>query len=339
MKRIFPILPFRLCLWALTLGACTSEMNDGGSSLADVPVPISFQTPETRAAKEDFVAGDAFSVWGWYKSGVEEDSPISVFDAKTVTNGGGNSWSYEGTQYWIAGKTYDFYAVYPATAVQASVSSDGTIKITDFDASATGEKAVDLMTASATGMSGDSPQEVRLGFKHTLTRIAFAVKIADDMPAGYKVNVRALSFVACTKGSMVKENNADVQWTVEEDSWKNYVLDDKLQNHTDITATGTSNEAVMITADDLLMLPQEVTEQHKVTISYTLDNGKSTDDPGYQFINNTLDIPLSNATLSSWRAAEALTYTIVISRQNVTVVLSVGDWEDGNPGNEDIVME
>ena len=48
MKRIFPIHLFCLSGVALVLGACTSEVTDGGNTPADGPVPISFQTPETR---------------------------------------------------------------------------------------------------------------------------------------------------------------------------------------------------------------------------------------------------------------------------------------------------
>ena len=337
MKRIFPIHLFCLSGVALVLGACTSEVTDGGNTPADGPVPISFQTPETRAAKDGFGAGDAFSVWGWYADDAGTNSR-QVFNAEEVTNGGNNSWSYDGTQYWIAGKTYDFYAVYP-TDVNAQVFQDGTITIENFDASQTGADAVDLMTASATGMKGDSPQMVGLRFGHELTRIAFAVKMSDDMPVGYKVNVHTLSFVAYGRGDMERANGVEAQWVFEDNDWKNFQLDDKLQNNTDITATGTSNNAVVITSADLLMIPQTINQQHKVRMNYTLDNGKPADDPAYQYINNTIDIPLTNASLPSWQAGEALTYTIIISRQNVTVVLSVGDWEDGNAGNEDVVME
>ena len=155
MKRIFPIHLFCLSGVALVLGACTSEVTDGGNTPADGPVPISFQTPETRAAKDGFDVGDAFSVWGWYADDAGTNSR-QVFNAEEVTNGGNNSWSYDGTQYWIAGKTYDFYAVYPTT-VKAEVSANGTITITDFDASKTGTEAVDLMTASATDVDGSNP--------------------------------------------------------------------------------------------------------------------------------------------------------------------------------------
>lgn len=338
MKRIFPIHLFCLSGVALVLGACTSEVTDGGNAPADGPVPISFQTPETRAAKDGFDAGDAFSVWGWYADDAAGTNSRQVFDAEKVTNDGGNLWSYDGTQYWIAGKTYDFYAVYP-TDVNARVFQDGTITIENFDASQTGADAVDLMTASATGMNGDSPQMVGLTFGHELTRIAFAVKMSDDMPVGYKVNVHALSFVAYGRGDMERANGVEAQWVFEDNDWRNFQLDDKLQNNADITATGTSNNAVVITPADLLMIPQTISQQHKVRMNYTLDNGKPADDPAYQYINNTIDIPLTNASLPSWQAGEALTYTIIISRQNVTVVLSVGDWEDGNAGNEDVVME
>lgn len=131
----------------LTAASCTSTLSDEPATDARA---ISF-TPaaETRAAVEgDFPNGSSFSVWGWYST----DSQITnnVFDGETVTKSGG-AWTYTGgTQYWISEMTYNFYGVYPENV--GSCEADGTITVTNFDCSATGDAAVDLMTATAQGM-------------------------------------------------------------------------------------------------------------------------------------------------------------------------------------------
>ena len=82
-----------------------------------------------------------------------------------------------------------------------------------------------------------------------------------------------------------------------------------------------------------------VDQVHYVHISYKLENNKPATDPAYQFLENEVDIPLTNASVTSWGAGEALAYTIIISPQHIALVLTVGDWMDGNSGYEDIDME
>ena len=57
---------------------------------------IGFTTVMTRAAKEDFGAGDAFAVWGWY---TPQDAFSQVFDATRVSTSDGVSWSYENLRF------------------------------------------------------------------------------------------------------------------------------------------------------------------------------------------------------------------------------------------------
>ena len=330
----FPSRLWRLLFLALPLAACTSEVTD--EDLQGDASPIAFRTAEvTKAVVTGFNDGDAFSVWGGYGG-----DATNVFDGVTVTNSNG-SWTYSPYQYWIAGKSYRFYAVYP-TAVKTEVAEDGTITVTDFDASKTGKDAVDLMTAQSGEMSGSSPELVAFTFNHALTRLSFAIKLADDMPAGYKVSVNNLSFRAYSQGNMTQSINSDASWSVVDKSLKNYEIgSETLQNHPDIIATGATNEAVNITENhDLLMIPQDMVDQvHYVHISYKLENNKPATDPAYQFLENEVDIPLTNASVTSWGAGEALAYTIIISPQHIALVLTVGDWMDGNSGYEDIDME
>ena len=93
------------CFWRR---GCSRTI-DGAVSRAR---PSAFAPTATRAAVEDFAAGDAFAVWGWY---TPEDASSQVFDATKVSTQDGATWSYDDLKYWKSGKTYAFYALYPAT--------------------------------------------------------------------------------------------------------------------------------------------------------------------------------------------------------------------------------
>ena len=293
-------------LLALVLGACTSEVTDGGNTPADGPVPISFQTPETRAAKDGFDVGDAFSVWGWYADDAGTNSR-QVFNAEEVTNGGNNSWSYDGTQYWIAGKTYDFYAVYPTT-VTATVSPDGTIKVDDFDASHTGADAVDLMTASATGMKGDSPQMVGLRFGHLLSRLSFTVTSEGDA-----VIVTSAALVgAGYKGSYIGGVWNLLQTSTEQSPFVS----------TNVSLTPDALSATFFGGDLLLMPDADLTD---VTLKLK-----------YQYANDTEEheaiLSLHTSQTEKWAAGCRYNYAVTIPQNGVDVKLTVTvkDWEQSD---------
>ncbi len=144
---------------------------------------INFSAEETSSraviGNEGFPVGSVFSVFGYM---TKETQTASVFEDKVdVTLGSDGKWTYDGVRYWIPGWTYDFYAVHPVFSADgpvASVASDGTISITNFDCSKTGAEAKDLMTAQKTGITytGDTPPSpVDLKFSHELAKVSFVV--------------------------------------------------------------------------------------------------------------------------------------------------------------------
>ena len=282
-------------------------MTDGGNTPADGPVPISFQTPETRAAKDGFDVGDAFSVWGWYADDAGTNSR-PVFDAEEVTNGGNNSWSYDGTQYWIAGKTYDFYAVYPTT-VTATVFPDGTIKVDDFDASHTGADAVDLMTASATDVDGSNPPSaVGLRFGHLLSRLSFTVTSEGDA-----VTIVSAALVGANyKGTLSGET-----WSVLTASTADGPF--KAEN---VSLTAENLSATLFGGDLLLMPDADLTD---VTLKLK-----------YQYANDTEEreaiLSLHTSQTEKWAAGCRYNYAVTIPQNGVDVKLTVTvkDWEQSD---------
>lgn len=326
----------------LTAASCTSTLSDEPATDARA---ISF-TPaaETRAAVEtDFPDGSSFSVWGWY--GTDSQITNNVFDGETVTKSG-NNWSYDGgTRYWIPGMTYNFYGVYPANV--GSCKADGTITVTNFDCSAFGEKTVDLMTATAQG-DGSNPAPVAMQFKHTLTRITFSAKLADRLDTGYSLQVKEIALWASNKGNMTQTADGTIQWETEpyltagED--ESDIINDKYNAYLYRLTTDngelqrpsiTTGNAVLLNVQgkgDLLVIPQEMNYTRPVlAINYTLSYGGSTTSPIWKVY------PLKGNT--DWTPGTSLNYTFTIDEDNAYFTVSVGDWIDGNSGNEDIVFE
>ena len=300
MTRTFPTKPLFLLL-GLSLAACTSELADalpaGGEGA------IAFQVPQTRAAVTSAADMPAFSVWGGY-----DGDATNVFDGKEVTNGGGGTvWTYQGTQYWLAGKTYDFYAVYPTT-VDATVTQGGTITVRDFDASATGADAVDLMTASAKDMSGDTPQTVAFTFSHELARLSFTVTSEGDA-------------VTLTSAALV---GAGYKGTYTGGTWS---------TQTASTATGpftaknvaltTGNLSATLFGGDLLLIPADDLTEKTLEISYRYDGETEA---------HQASLPLATVQVTAWQKGQAYNYAVNIPQNGVDVSLkvTVKDWVESD---------
>lgn len=266
----------------LLTAACTDELNDHP---ADTGRPIAF-TPvaETRAAVEGSAlpSGSSFSVWGWYGTGNEINK--NVFGGNTVTESGG-TWGYTGgTQYWIPGMTYNFYGVYPAS--YGSCTNSGVITVDNFDCS----KAVDLMTATATDLSGDDAPTVAMQFKHELARVKVSVESNGATVDGLKV------YGVGYQGNFNSGNTP--KWTVTE------------------TATEENTPLSETTELDMLLLPVTELTNAKLKVTYHYGSDASA----------TRTDEASLAIEGGWTAGQQYHYKVSIVAGKLTITVTVVDW-------------
>ena len=271
----------------LLLGAsCTQDLpgDDGNGDAA-----ISFSAPAvTRAAVESFQTGDAFSVWGWYNNNNAIGNP---FSSETVTNNG-SAWSYTGgLRYWVLGAT----------------DEQGHITVTDFDASATGDDAIDLMTAKAldiTHATADDIQPVGLEFEHLLAKVNIMVE-----SQGGTANITS-SKLSGIQASGDYDSSAATPWTLD------------TATH-EFTASGTTaNQIASSLFGDLLLPPQQVgTFTFEITYSY----GGSTPE--------TRSVSLPADVVTQWEAGKSYTYTLTLTSDYIIFgVPAVNEWGEASGG-------
>ena len=299
-----------LAAFCLTFVSCTSTVDDG---LQDSRAITFTPAADTRAAVTGFKDMGDFQVWGWY-GGDGTAAPNNVFDGTVVYKDAG--WNYtDGVRYWKAGETYNFYAVYP-TDVKANVSSEGTITVTDFDCSKTGTEAVDLMTATATGVVADNMikggGKVDLTFQHALARVNIIVTSKGDA-----VNISdARLYGISHKGSL----NGN-EWDFGEIS--------------DVNAPSFETESLSIPANDTkdyflfggdLLLPphKSLSDNAALSFSYQYTTGDTT--------SKSASIKLKTSSVTTWEKGKRYNYRINISRNatNVTLVVEVTNWIEKN---------
>lgn len=284
----------------LTAASCTSTLSDEPATDARA---ISF-TPaaETRAAVEGGTLPADFLVWGGY-----EAYPL-LFEGETVHPNG----SYEnGTRYWVPG-TYNFYAVYPATINDKTTFSNGSLTVKDFDCSATGNDAVDLMTAippSITYEAGTEPQPVAMEFQHELCKVAVVVKAEQGVSA--TINSATLYGI-------------DIQGTLSGGSWTGLetpvgTTDTPFKLSGSKTVDSQTPEADLF--GTLLLIPQGCQEL-KLDIAITRY--------GEQQETQTISLGTS---IAQWAAAQSYRYVLTIKANAITFGdFTVEEWGLTNTG-------
>lgn len=261
---------------------------------------ITFSGVDTKAAVEDASGINEFSVWGYY---TPEDAFSTVFDKVTVTREN-SQWTYDGLQYWKSDKQYDFYALYPPVeTLRAGAADDitcdasGALSITGFDST----KGHDLMTASCTDMSGNTPQTVSFTFSHELTRLSFKVH------AENAIVVSACLYGVNYGGTLRKEKTSE--WTKLE----------KAGNAETTPFRGNDIEFVDGTADlfgEILILPHTDLSEARLDLTF------KTSDTGPE---KTLTYNLSNTDVSEWTAGKSYGYNVILSG-NMDLTVTVSNW-------------
>lgn len=257
-----------------------------------------------------FEDGSQFSVWGWRKLIDGGTESVNVFDKTSVTNST-DGWTYDGVRYWIPGWTYDFYAVhpvFPADGPVASVASDGTISVTNFDCSKTGAEAIDFMTAQNIGIpyTGDTPPSpVDLKFSHELAKVNFVVK-----SEGSDVVITNISLIDA--GYNGELNNG--LWTITSKS-----IQGTPETFTDSDITLSPDGTILeVFGGDMLLIPLNETDfKCKIELKYKYLYNDIYYESGLK------EISLNAGTVKSWDKGGNYKYTITIPKFTEELQLQV----------------
>ena len=165
----------------VALAACSQE----DVIVADKGAAIGFDTfvgKATRVDDKTLTTGNLknFAVYGAVTNTVNGTPATAlIFNNVEVANEGidndelNSDWKYKGTQYWIAGATYDFAAVAPYSCgkVDAFNATTKTTTIKNF----TNDAVTDLLYAQTVATGAASGNEyVKFDFRHVLSKVKFS---------------------------------------------------------------------------------------------------------------------------------------------------------------------
>lgn len=276
-------------------------------------------TSRTAIGSEGFPAGSTFSVWGFMTKGTET---ATVFEGDNVTKEENGNWVCDATRYWFPEWNYNFYAVHPVInndATNVTVDNSGQISITGFDCSATGTDAIDLMTASATNKSytvGETPQPVPLNFNHLLSRIDFVGKSVGGSATVHSVTLSGITTNANCNTSYSQEGTISSTWS---DNQSGNIIS-SIDGGVELEELSTKS-----VVGDIMIIPQTLTENSKVTITYSTDTEE----------NKSTEFSLNIENFNTWEAGKAYKYSFEVTGGGYIIFNkpSVNNWNTATGGN------
>ena len=308
MKRGGIYFWFAAAVALMAIAGCTKTVHTPENGRHSIGFNVQEPVKSAVTGAADIVS---FEVWGWYGSNTERNK--NVFDGTQVNNTG-SGWTYDNLQYWVPDMNYTFYAVYPFGAGECS--EEGTVTVENFNCSAAGSDAVDLMTAEPVEGSGNTPSNVVFNFSHELAKVKFTVKTAD--PDGVTVSLLKLYGISA-KGSLTKPQEGNASWNLE-----NAVGSDN-------TPYSVNKEVVLnagnnYTAEpfgELLLPPHAALAEARLSFSYYYGSNITQ--------IKSADIPLAAGTggITSWEAGKSYNYTVEIqANRDITINVTVTDWDE-----------
>ena len=250
----------------------------------------------------------SFEVWGWYGSGTDRDK--NVFNG-TLVDKTGSGWSYNNLQYWVPGMNYTFYAVYPFG--KGECSEDGIFTVKDFNCSAFGDNAVDLMTADPVEGSGDSPQDVLFTFSHELSKLKFSFESSQT-----EVTVTNIKLYGISAGGSLTKTPDNATWSL-----ATAATAENTPYSISQAALNAGNGYIAEPFGELLLPPHDALAEARLSFSYYYGSNSSQ--------IKSADIPLAAGTggITSWEAGKSYNYTVEIqANRDIKINVTVTDWDE-----------
>lgn len=336
-------------------GCSNDDLMTGLESRPDGAVGVNAYVPTiTRGAalnsNEDLQkSGNDFDLFAYKTDGSEFMGIATDGIAFTWLD---NAWNYENaqkdeTKYWeqANGSNVTFYAVSPKADKMptdaATLNIGATSQTIEYTVPATSSEQVDLMYARTDAMSSTTGNHltsgITLDFQHALSQIVFKGKVdgtvvkavIESVILENVVNGGTYTFPTEATNISSKKNGSWEIGTTTSDYSAAFTSDFTTASNTITSTTGVD---ISKSDDALLLIPQDVKDNIKLSVNATLTVG-----------DDELEKATYTALLSTekWEEGKKYTYTITFSTANMTAVMvatsNVASWEEVE--NEDVPVE
>lgn len=346
MKTYKSLLLAATAVVALFSACSESEVlvDNGAANSPKGAIDFGIAMPEsaTRASYgvgATFQAGDQMAVFGF------QDTDNLLFNDQLVTsNGGSDVWTYSPVKYWQNGSSYEFYAFFPYGVTHTfGTQAAPYFNVPGFTVANVKDDQIDLMIAQK-----NQPRPfntVDLVFNHILSNVNFyfTVSSAFDMTGISSVSVNSFDVTGLYNTGDYAQTGFTGNTAV--GAWSNQSGTYDFPEVTTGSVTGSGSRATL--SDDLLLLPQTISDDARIAIKYTLnyaDGSASTFEKAVRLASIVGNSAKSGQqVLSVWNPNVRYNYFMAVNPSVSNIVYDGVDWNgtigEDKVGDGDLVVE
>jgi len=301
---------------ALAIVGCTqNEEIENAGQKAEINFGTMVSKTTRAAVTEDAeLQASGFIVYAYNTGGdiTADDTKLGdAFMSGVKVTHSSTEWAVDGGPYYwpFEGKVHFFAYAEGAGATGYSVATNAKYPTINYTIKTLASEQTDFVVAKSINKV-KTTDAVTLSFTHALTQVNFSMKGADNLT--YKITALGITGVA-NSGT----------YSFADDTWKAsgtagiyaYPIAG------DASVTGTTAVPLDQEKGALMLMPQEMTEAAKITLSYGVYNGSVKVDQ----VTNA-EIELNNT--DAWKVGKKVRYTLTLSNTaaNVKFDTEIGAW-------------
>lgn len=318
-----------LAMAAVAMVSCSqNEEIENAGQQAEIKFGTVVKASTKAAVVTDLTASDGFKVSAYNtKDNKDTESgaalPTTEFINDKLVSYSTGTWSIDGgPYYWPLNDFVQFFAyANDANATNYAVAADATAPTVDYAVAATAAAQKDFVVAKLLGQK-KATTAVTLPFTHALTQVNFSVK-AKNAALKYVVTNVGISGLyskgtyAFADGAWTNTGTADASYT--------YPIS---ATAADVTVTGADAKKLDTTNGALMLMPQKMSADTKITISYNVYNGDTQ-------IDKVENSEVSLVGKTDWVAGTNIRYTLELASEGAVITLNpeVSSWAEETPAN------
>ena len=345
MKKIFISIiavaaVFNLC-------SCSKELNDNPDSRK----AIVFSDVQTRAIVSSADEILSMGVLAQMNLGDEDqqeagsNSYTMILENEKVSRTNSSApWTYEHTRYWVTDRVFHFFAVWPYSGENSSVTNVSSVagdgaygyRVT-FETPAAADQ--ELLTAKATVKTKtgyEFPESVGFNFQHKLSNVNLKIwGNGAEENKNDKIKVKEVSIKNVTKKGTLNTTLSGSSWNLSSEKMtftKTYDGGGIEVSQAQINANGqletNGNNPGVPFENGLLLIPHTLTQSNPVVVTVIYDLQRPIDQEENLWEEKRLQVMLPDGL---WPAGKKLTYNLIISGDRTITEFQINtvveDWD------------
>lgn len=258
-----------------------------------------------------------------------------------LKGGGEDYWAPATPYYWPKEGFLSFAAYSPFGVIGDVTYGAAGLSVVGHTVSTNTAEHVDFMYAPRVYNRNSSTEEgddddskykydgVNILFEHAMSSIVFKVARKSGIDANTKITLKKITLTKPSLKADFKETITDGATYDASPKWSNWSSEDDIVAYYNATGTQLTEslvEYVNNTDDDIILIPQTLTDNVKVVLEYTITN------PGSHDLDQVSEIQLNTHT-PAWGMGTRYTYNITIGMEEIIFDPAVTPWTDATGGN------